>query len=66
MGRGYGTSEFRLLVSIPTAEFRSTSTTDVSSRAAKRRAIAIPTTPPPITYHDLLAKLVDSLGCHRG
>lgn len=50
------TSEFRLLVSIPQASFRSINTVDdVDSEVfllvdANLRAMARPTTPPPMTY----------------
>jgi len=47
-GRIY-TSEFRLLVSVPTLPWRSISTVDTPSLSWSFRAIAKPTTPPPIT-----------------
>lgn len=43
------TSLLRELVSVPTAWLRSISTVDVSARRVSWRAIARPTTPPPIT-----------------
>lgn len=48
-GRWKHTSEFRLLVSVPTASCFSSKIVLVPSRAASWRAIARPTTPPPIT-----------------
>jgi hypothetical protein len=49
------TSEFRELVSIPTASFRSMSNVLVPGLAASCRAIANPTAPPPITCQLLLS-----------
>lgn len=45
------TSEFRLLVSVPGASWRSSRMVEVPSRAASCRAVARPTTPAPITFH---------------
>jgi hypothetical protein len=44
------TSEFRLLVSVPTDPCRSSKIVDVPSLEANWRAIASPTTPAPMTY----------------
>ena len=59
------TSEFRELVSIPTASFRSMSNVLVPGLAASCRAIANPTAPPPTTCQ-LLQSAKDTYFIHVG
>ena len=56
------TSEFRLLVSVPTDPCRSSRSVDVPSRSASLRAIARPTAPAPMTY--IRGALVSILSYH--